>query len=96
MKTHIIHINPEDVKFEDLAEFKWVLSCGSEIIFNWKGHSYSVGFGGKLYRYGISESYNEDYSCDSNDIEDILNFKLHSGDKVRDIITQAEIIDRTL
>lgn len=81
--------NPDDYKFETLGEFKIYLDSG-----------WNVGFEYNGVEYGIEGHYNSFYIWTEKEIlangltlEEVLDFKL-DGVKIRDLILDAEIIER--
>lgn len=81
-------------KFETQSEFKFCLMHGGEVQFVWKDKQYTT------YRsegkYFIAEVYKIDETgCWYDTPNDLLNYDVN-GDILRDVITQVDIIERTL
>ena len=107
MSENIID-NTED-RFESISEFKRCIKCGGEIEFAWKGKYYSITH--PEGRINIGEGYyvkdGKCYNALSHDkcidveglwgdtADEILEYVM-DGDRLRDVITQVEIMARTL
>lgn len=82
--------NPDDYKFETLGEFKFYLSCGANVAFEFHGIEYGVEKIGDGFCIWI---------CDGDELafgitlEDVMNYELDSV-KIRDLILDAEITER--
>lgn len=86
---------PDDIlNFETISEFKWCLYCGGEIAFDWNGKSYGVTHraSGEI---GISEDYKQETEKLCKDADEVLKY-LIDGVRLREIITQVEVTDRTI
>lgn len=82
--------------FKDTAEFKWVLDCGAEVVFEWNGKKYFVGRPSTDSKFWLAEAYVETPSIMMElSLDEVLEFEL-DGTKIKDLITEAEIIERTL
>ena len=95
----------EENRFKTISDFKWCVNCGGEIQFEWKGLVY--GIFPKLQKTPdaplqmlISQVHidPEDMAasekwCDTAD--DVLEYMV-SGDRLRDVITQVTVWDRTI
>ena len=108
METIIINSNPEDLRFESIAEFEDIMIRGGEVEFEWCGKVYSITHTDKI---GIGEGYYEkdgkyynalshteyDLSDDlwADTADEILEYRV-GGDRLRDVITQVKVTDRTL
>lgn len=94
----------DELAFKSSGDLKWYLSCGCEIEFIWNGKYYSIthpngiidiGEGyyldnGKAYNVLSGTEYDVNDRLQSDNVDDILNFKLES-DRLRDIVTQIGI-----
>lgn len=86
---------PSQNRFESISDFKWCMRCGGEVEFIWNGVHYGIvrfGLGGKITAYECDkpDSYK---SFDSAD--DALEY-IVGGDRLRDVITQVIVCDRTI
>ena len=100
----------EDSRFKTISEFKWCVNDGSEVEFEWKGKSYSIthpegrinisaGCYEKDGKYYNAISHTE-YTPAEGDLwgdtaDDILEYNV-GGDRLRDVITQVKVWDRTI
>ena len=96
--------------FESIDDFKWCMHCHGEVQFHWKGKSYSItpfedkiviGEGyyikdGKCYNL-LSHTEYDDVTGEllSNNVDEILEYSV-GGDRLRDIITEVDVFDRTI
>ncbi len=82
--------------FNSLADFSWTMNCGGEVVFCWNGKSYFVGRPCSDEKFFLAEVCVENPSVDEElSFNEVLEFEL-DGTKIKDLITKAEIIDRTL
>ncbi len=94
-RAHMKYINnsAEENRFKTISEFKECLIRGGEIIFSWHAKNYAVSsYTGKI---SISESYRQETEklCDTPD--EVLDYMVDS-DRLRDVITQVTVLDRTI
>ena len=82
--------NPDEHKFETLGEFKFYLSCGANVGFEYNGVEY--GIEGHDNKFAIWIAYKGDIAEDIT-LEEVLDFKL-DGVKIRDLILTATITER--
>mgnify|MGYP005829962719 FL=1 len=96
MKQFIPLFNsPEDDRFKSIADFKDCIQRGGEIEMEWKG----VHFG--IIRYGVDnkitaylwDQEGTDQAFDSAD--DALEYRV-AGDRLGDVLTQVNVLDRTI
>lgn len=100
----IIGMNsPEENRFQTISDFKWCVNSGGEVEFEWKGAVF--GIWPKLRKAPnaplqmvISQIYIENSAstekwCDTAD--ELLDYVV-CGDRLRDVITQVTVIDRTI
>lgn len=90
MKSH--EYNPDDHKFETLGEFKFYLSCGANVGFEYNGVEY--GIEGHDNKFAIWISNKCDIAEDIT-LEEVLDFHL-DGIKIRDLILTAKITERIM
>ena len=84
--------NPDDHKFETLEEFKFYLSCGANVAFEFHGIEYGVEKIGEGFSIWICDG---DILADGITLEDVMNFEL-DGVKIRDLILDADITERIM
>ncbi|QAT49299.1 hypothetical protein EQM14_05620 [Caproiciproducens sp. NJN-50] len=91
-------VNGDAYQFKTLSEFKSSMSRGGDVKFEWKGTDYTISSvwpNGKM-KFSAGPCTRVEKDCTVYDtIDELLEYKV-GGDRLRDIITQAEIIDRTL
>ena len=99
----------EENRFKTISDFKWCVDCGGEVEFEWKGKSYSVthpegrinigeGYYKKDGKYFNALSHEECIDVDGmwgDTVDEILEYKV-GGDRLRDVITQVEVTERTI
>lgn len=104
MASHIIGRNSfEDNRFKTISEFIFSLNCGAEIEFEWKGQHFGVF--PKLRQTPdsplqmlISQVRVDDPAATEQwyDTADELLEYIVCGDRLRDVITQVKVWDRTI
>ena len=95
MTSKTIYISPDDNRFETISDFKWCINCGGEVQFRWKSQTYGVvryGLDNKITVYRYHDN-NSQRAYDSAD--DALAYRI-GEDCLRDIITQVEVIFRSI
>ena len=83
---------PGSMNFESIREFKDCIIRGGEPVFAWKGVCYGVCFHGEGYCIAPEDGKGEQL-CKTPD--EVLEY-IVSGDRLRDVITQVTVIDRSL
>lgn len=95
---------PEQNRFTGISDFKWCMKCGGEVQFIWNGTTYCCF--GKITPNGSTESmmYISKADCEANwestekwchNADEILEYMV-GGDRLRDVITQVTVIERTI
>lgn len=102
--------NRDALRFETISDFKWCMKCGGEVEFIWKGKSYSIthphgiiniGEGYYVDHDGIARNVESHEPCkeveglDAETADGILEYVI-DGDRLRDIITQVQVVSRTI
>lgn len=109
MKVNKNIVKNEEDRFKTISEFKWCVDCGGEVEFQWKGKAYSIthpegriniGEGcyekdGKYYNVNSHKEYSPNDEMWGDTADEILEYYV-GGDKLRDVITQVEVIVRTI
>ncbi len=85
----------EDKKFQTISEFKWCVNHGAEIEFVWKDIIYWITPENNK-KIAVYEANNEKTYVEHDTVEEVLLYKLATGETLRDVILQAEISSRTL
>ena len=83
----------EQNRFQTISEFEECLIRGGEIEFQWNGTNYTVGsYGDKI---SIAEFNRQDTEklCDTPD--EVLEYMV-GDDRLRDVITQVAVLERTI
>ena len=86
---------PDYNSFESISDFKWCVLHGSEIEFVWKDKDYWITY----YENGnisIYQSYRPDTEKIYDTVDELLLYKLETGEQLKDIILKAVISSRTL
>ena len=94
----------EGCNFTGTSDFKWCMKCGGEVVFIWNGITYCCF--GKLTPPGKTETmlYISKADCEENweasekwceTSDDVLEYMV-GFDRLRDVITQVKVIDRTI
>lgn len=80
--------------FESLNDFKWCMHCHGEVQFDYYGASYSVTH----IEEGIiiCKAYQNETAVISKNVEDILNYPMDDGKKLREVITEVKVTERTI
>lgn len=96
--------DPEAYRFKTISDFKWCMKCGGEVQFEWKGVLYCCfgalrQFPGAMPRMVIAKvgtpeinAYTEKW-CDTAD--EVLEYMV-GDDRLRDVITQVKVWERTI
>ncbi|CAB1245583.1 protein of unknown function [Ruminococcaceae bacterium BL-4] len=84
---------PEQNRFVSISDFKWCMSCGGEVEFDWAGQKYGVSHTQEKI---IIYLYNQpDTTKYFDNADDALEY-IVGEDKLRDVITHVTVIDRTI
>ena len=85
----------EENRFKTVSEFKESMLCGGEVVFRWKDTEYGVfRIDDSRGVYCVSVADGEGMKW-YNDLDDLLQYTVGS-DRLRDIITQVTVLDRTI
>lgn len=104
MSNYIIFQDPERNRFKTIGDFKMCMRQGGEVQFEWKGIDYCC-FGclcqkpGDKPRMMISQAGPEEETSLTElwgDTADELLEYIVGGDRLRDVITQVEVWERTI
>ena len=95
---------PEQNRFTSISDFKWCMKCGGEVLFIWNGTTYCCF--GKLTPQGsstprmliaqsgsVETNQRTEKWCDNSD--EVLEYMVGS-ERLRDVITQVTVIERTI
>lgn len=90
MNTYNTH---DDNRFRTISEFKECIIRGGEVEFSWNGINYSVtSYGDKI---SISQFYSQDTERLFDMPDEALEYMV-GEDRLRDVITQVTVLDRTI
>ena len=83
----------EENRFKTISDFKWCINRGGEINFIWKEIDYGISHSrGEIIAY----IWNKPETTECFDtVDDVLEY-IVSGDRLRDVITQVTVLDRTI
>ena len=90
-----IYISPEDNRFETIGDFKWCLECGGEIQFCWKGQDYGVVRYGLDHKITVYRAHGKPSERAYDSADGALEYRI-GEERLRDIITQVEVIFRSI
>ena len=93
MSTFVQPNTSEDNRFKTISDFKDCIVRGGETGFAWRGKTYDIGrINNKI---GISESFKQETEKLYDTADELLEY-LVGGDRLRDVITQVEVLYRTI
>jgi hypothetical protein len=92
MSSTIQYNSIEDNQFKTISDFKECIVRGGEIVFLWKDRLYGVFLGDQGFCIAEADGENEKW-CDTAD--EVLEYMVGS-DRLRDVITQVTVLDRTI
>ena len=86
--------NEEAMRFKTISEFKVSLSRGAEIVIEWGNVTYGISWDHACKRYYIGHD-SPDTNVFYDTPDELLEYRV-GNDRLRDVITKAIVIDRTL
>ena len=102
MEPVILPFDPEAVRFKSISEFKQSMNWGTEVVFEWKGKEYGAFSPIKDPRDGVFKMliFEKGDLCGETEkwcenADEVLEYMV-GEDRLRDVITQVSVIDRTL
>ena len=81
-------------RFTSISDFKWSIHCGAEIEFDYHGQLYTI-----IRPEGhinIAKAFRPDTELESDDVEDILNYRMDDGKMLREVLTEVTDVIRTV
>lgn len=94
----------EQNRFESISDFKWCMRCGGEVRFLWNGTTYCC-FGkitpvdGSASRMVIAQAGSAEVNARTekwcSNADELLEYMV-GNDRLRDVITQVTVIERTI
>ena len=93
--ANYLYNSPEEDRFKTISEFKESMICGGEVVFKWNGMTYGAfRLEEERGKYCISQANGAlDKWCDTAD--ELLEYMV-GEDRLRDVITKVEVIERTI
>lgn len=93
MEGIVIPYDPDAWQFHTISEFKQSMRYGAEVVIEWKGEEYGIwSENGKI---SITHTGHPDEEAVFQSSDEALEH-LVAGDRLRDVITQVIVIDRTI
>lgn len=89
------HNAEDENNFKTISDFKWCMKCGGEVEFEWKGTRFGIVRYGTDNKITIYEANKPETGKVCEDSDDALEY-IVSGDRLRDVITQVTVLDRTI
>ena len=87
----MVQYNLEALRFKTISEFKWSMRYGAEVVIEWKNKEFGIWSDRNTIRITSIGSAEQKF----NSADDALEYTV-CGDRLRDVITQVTVIDRTL
>jgi len=84
----------EALRFKTISEFKYCVKHGAEIVIEWKGTEYGIFWDHASKRHYIGHD-SPDTNVFYDTPDELLEYRV-GDDRLRDVITQVTVIDRTL
>lgn len=93
----------EENRFKSISDFKWCINNGGEVEIEWRGLSYGIfsqlrrtpnsPLQKMISQVGIEDPASTEKWCDTAD--EVLEYMV-GDDRLRDVITQVTVWDRTI
>ncbi len=83
--------NEEEMRFKTISEFKSSLLRGGEIVIEWNKQLYGFFYNGTAFYITFPDGEKSYYETSDEVLERYIG-----NDRLRDIITQATVLDRAL
>lgn len=87
----MVQYDPEALRFKTISEFKWSMRYGAEVVIEWKNKEFGIWSDRNTIRITSIDSAEQKFTS----ADDALEYTV-CGDRLRDVITQVTVIDRTL
>ena len=81
--------------YNDIDDFKESLIYGKEIEIRWKGIDFTIEYEQDRI-FSICEAYKPETEKSFKSIDKLLELKLNTGDVLKDVVLQAEIMWRNI
>lgn len=89
------HNSLDDNRFKTISDFKWCMRCGGEVELEWNGIHFGIVTYGKDKKISIYLWNQPETEQIFNTADDALEYMVGSN-RLRDIITQVTVLDRTI
>lgn len=89
----IIPYSEESYRFHTISEFQTSMRYGAEVVIEWNGVKYGIWSEGKQIRVTCTDYPDRNQVFKTSD--EVLEFRVGS-DRLRDVITQVTVLDRTI
>ena len=89
------HNSLEDNRFKTISDFKWCMRCGGEVELEWNGIHFGIVPYGKDKKISIYLWNRPETEQIFNTADDALEYMVGSN-RLRDVITQVTVLDRTI
>ena len=90
--AHIMaQYDPEALRFKTISDFKWSMRYGAEVVIEWKNKEFGIWSDRETIRITTDHAAEQKF----NSADDALEY-IVCGDRLRDVITQVTVIDRTI
>lgn len=83
----------ENLRFHSISEFTTSIRYGAEIVIEWNGVQYGIWSEGESIRITCASA--PEQNCTYKKVDDVLDHII-DGVKLREIITEATVLDRTI
>lgn len=87
----IFRYDPEALRFKSISDFKWSMQCHAEVVIEWKGKEYGIWSEGDIIRITSEDAPERRFHSADDALEYIVG-----DDRLRDVITQVIVCDRTI
>lgn len=88
-----LYYNADNYSFKTISEFKTCMRQGGEVVFSWRGREYGIWSEGEYIRITCSDDAKKTKVFRTADAA--LEYTV-GGDRLRDVITQVTVLDRTI
>ena len=89
------HNSLEENRFKTISDFKWCMRCGGEVELEWNGIHFGIVPYGEAKKISIYLWNRPETERVFNTADDALEYMV-GGDRLRDVITQVTVLDRTI
>ncbi len=89
------HNSLEDNRFKTISDFKRCMRCGGEVELEWNGIHLGIVPYGKDKKISVYLWNRPETERIFNTADDVLDYMV-GADRLRDVITQVTVLDRTI